>query len=1715
MFTKFGRVVIVVSLFIAATLVLSSSLSAQPADQPSVRSKPVLPRSFPAKSPAVTASATDAALERLSPDLREAARSQGGSEHLVYVLIEPGTQIEGLMTRAVTSRRLGELQWTTGLVSASTLIKLASAPGVLSVTSSEAFQPLPAPGLDVMTGQPPALTRARIEELLAKGGRMAVLQEAAPISAPTPTRTVPTLPTPASPDTIKVADIHRATEAHAAGYTGAGVIAAVIDTGVDFGTTELQGTQARVAGGAYDGWPYAYDTLSGLYYALEGITLGPDNFWSVVGLTEYAHTLPVEDASCESGVCVGELMLDYGDAVLAPVVLEFTWPDTSQSGNYYYTVYPDFWHLNAGYLRGLGYASLYGTAAAVLVVDETAAGRYDTVYIDADFDQDIGDEKPMTKGDELAGTDLYGADWSGTLDGLWDLSASMLTWIADGANPPPGVGLLYSGVAVPETGRLVSFVGDAAAHGTAVASMIAGQSVITDPYLLRQINPRFAGGAEAGGVGGPVMTGMAPDTHVAAFMNGFVLPFDAWTLAILGFDGVPQSGDEAQLINNSWGDSFVNHDGWDTTARFAQYLNINYAPNTMFLAATGNGGPGYGTTTTPNGGTIVKVGASTSYGSSTYWERVEPDQFTYGAIQPWSNRGPSGLGDVDPDLVCVGAWGFAATPLNRAFNGQGGYDLFGGTSMSSPVCTGVAAMSYQAFREAHNRWPTWQEAKDILTNGAHDLGYNALAQGAGNADAMRSAAIATGEALYVTPSQWQVGDYRGEILTPGFPAIVHPGDTVSAPLTFHNPMASPTASTLQDVTLQRVHEISFTVTLDAGIEDGVTPDYVRDISDLIDDYDPDLVSAHVMFPFTSFDNNADYYSDTQVTSLFYDWTDLNGDGNLWVDDNGNGGVDVGEIDRDDTTGFEYIRFSYANASANYQLIDLGRDALSRRHDGVFFGLQRYYGTTDVTVTVHMILYRKADWEWLSLSSSSVNVPAGGEVTVTATMAVPTDARVGLYEGAIEYDGQVLPVIVHVAADSATFAFGAASLDETMGDTPYDSGHLLGSTDWAWRPETGDWKSFYYDVPDGTANAGTGMVVTTEWINPTAIEVPPLPDALLFESFSSGIPYTWVITETIGACLWTTTDAWGRENYTGGDGPAAIADSDYCYSGMDTYLYTPPIDLSGQDEAWLAFRTHFTGLTDWMNQPLEQGMVDVSTDTGSTWTTILDLQQFTWQPQVIDLTPYVGGEIQLRFRYVALEWAWWWQLDDVGVFTADPSPTYLVEPAQPTDVDTSIFGAAEDEFSIGDPGFFGPAGLEWMGGSQDLWLSGGTFAFGTATGGPREIVGGQIADGLGYVLLHNVLNSGLQAGEPVVGQAYQLSVAPAPLTIEADTVVSATPPTVRGELAATVEATSDIPEGVAMMGFGPSQPQAMTDTTIYQDSGVCSATWVEPIMLVDGGRLEATTTSDAVGLDIDLYLVIDDGNGYFTCSDSLVASSAGATADEFVSVTRPDDGQYFVVVEGYTVPGGASTFDITIRAIQGHNLTVTNAPAGPLTANTPLPFTVAADAPYEPGTTLEGLLFLGPSDVPTALAIPVTVTVPELDAGDLSARLTAAPESVAMSETTALSLWAWNHSSDAEVVSVTVDVPPGLIVDLGSISASPGQAQYSISQRRLSWSGIVAPSSGVTITFDAAAATHAGRVEVRAQVNGLLRDRRLQLTAPVWLNVDAPPRLIHMPVVAGN
>ncbi len=1650
--------------------------------------------------------ADQAGLTKIAPDLRPLAKARSEELTEVTVLMTADADWRGLIKDAVSRKPLGNLRWVTGKVKGRDLLKLAGLEGVISIISFETYQPVPAPGLEELRKGPDFPSPEEMKAVIEKGGKEALIAKLEELRVRIPRRPKAQAVPPMGgiePATIKVKDVHKASEAWAKGFEGEGVTVSVVDTGVDFGHPDLMNTWATVPSGPYAGWPYGYDTLSGYFYAADStFTIGPDTYWDNVTWTWYAHTLDVPSPTCTPITCTALLKIDYGFGVgwpWPPVSKTFVFSNTSQSGNYRYTVHPDYFHLQAGYYLGLGYAFTDIAPAAVLLVDEGAAGVYDTVYVDLDFDQDFTDEMPLSINNPATNKDLDG-------DGVGDLSSGLLTWISDGANPPPGMNVLYENPPVPDQGRLIAFVGDSETHGTNCTGDVVAQGVITDPLEAGPIMPVFHTG--------PVLSGMAPKAKVAAFEHGFWLPFDSWTLSALGFDGLPRTGDEAHIVSNSWGASATINDGWDATSRFAHWLNRNYFDGS-FLVATGNGGHGYWTVTEPDGGTIIGVGASTRYGTLTAFEPITyTDQLTFGDVQPWSCRGANTLGVVEPNVVAVGAWGTGANPINLwAYYygvpaGNFAYDVFGGTSMACPIAAGNLALVYQAYKSKYGSWPTWDKARTILMNGADDLGYDVLVQGAGNVNADRATDIAAGLGTFsIYPAFWTAGDYRGAEY-PAFPNIMPAGGSSSKTFQVTNPATTTANIILSDAILERYEEITFTLTItDVSVPPFTLPNWVTDITNIISTTNPAMVRAQVVFPFEQFDVDANYSYDSGWRVYFYDWTDVNGDTNLWVDANGNGLVDAGEIDD-----YEYNRFTYGYPAGDYLEASLG-EGKSRMHDGVFFGIQRRYalvGGITTTFQVRLSFYRKADWGWLSLDKSSLSVSGGGSDSFQATMSVPAGTRPGIYEGALYAEDvahtTVIPVVVNVATDSPSFSFGAQSLTEPIGDLPYDNGHLFGGFDWDWRYESGDWKLYYFDLPAGTSAPGKSMVVDTQWVHGP----PPPPVPIFSEGFETWLPTGWTTyatgaTDDPGWLQGTTGTPGSHGNPHGGTYYAWHNDdntTEYAISWLVTPRITVPITnpvLSfWQRDYWQA-HYYYHGVwitTDPNPNPTLSTYVELwSDDTGDTWI-----------PQVVKLSAYAGQQVYIAFRYEG-DYDDEWYIDDVAV--------HEYEPFASTDVDTWVYGSVRDVYSTNDPAFFGPQSVELVGGSDDTNIGGGVFTFKTATGGPREVVGAEQRDGLGFIALHNVLYAGKELHEPFWGRSYGASIQPPKVEITTGKIVGSPPYPSSESWTMTFKATADIVEGIAAEAYGLSQPQYLRDQTIYQDDPAdeCTASRVYSIDIANGAMLDVSTTSAAPALDIDLYIYLDDGDGVWECTpeDTLVGSSTTPVAEEQVKVTFPADGLYWITVHGWSVPGGVSTFDTDIYAIYGTDMVVTRVPTGPIPANTPVTFTTAFTKTFQPRTTWEGLIFVGPASAPTALQVPVTVNfiTPTIA---LTLTKSASQDIAGEGDVFTYTLGVSNMGTDPEGVSIVDPMPSFVEFIPGSQRASIGATPfYNILTKELSWSGLLDGSKTMKISFQVRALSGSGWAENVATATGALSGQKVEATAKVMIN----PVRIHLPIIMKN
>ncbi len=176
------------------------------------------------------------------------------------------------------------------------------------------------------------------------------------------------------------------------------------------------------------------------------------------------------------------------------------------------------------------------------------------------------------------------------------------------------------------------------------------------------------------------------------------------------------------------------------------------------------------------------------------------------------------------------------------------------------------------------------------------------------------------------------------------------------------------------------------------------------------------------------------------------------------------------------------------------------------------------------------------------------------------------------------------------------------------------------------------------------------------------------------------PSGWTVTNNVTGSIveWHLNSYWGDNNYTGGSGFSADANSDAAGSGVgsyDTSLISPPIDVASLGGNYiLNFQTNYQ---EYSSEALD---VDVSTDGGTTWTTALHLTSDVGSlyalpggQEMVDLSPYIPSgtkQFQLRWRYYNLsgDYDWYAQVDDIGIGACAPEAGGLVI-GQVTDANT--------------------------------------------------------------------------------------------------------------------------------------------------------------------------------------------------------------------------------------------------------------------------------------------------------------------------------------------------------------------------------------------------------------------------------------------------------------
>ncbi|MBK8901821.1 MAG: S8 family serine peptidase [Anaerolineaceae bacterium] len=879
--------------------------------------------------------------------------------------------------------------------------------------------------------------------------------------------------------------IHGSQAAWAKGYTGAGVRYMSNDSGADYCHPDLQGTWATIDDDTspYYGLPQMFDSVSSYYAAFDyyvGTSLIAD------GLADFADT---------SATTAGDFTYT---PIGAAVTHHYMVTGTSLSGEYHYGSHPDKALAAVADIIGGSFGdgtAVSGERAAVLVVDENEAGLYDTVYVDLNYNFDFSDDTPARLTRDFTNQETACLDYD--MDGLNDISGGLVYFIADGATAVPTLDW-YWGVpgSAYGNGDLVAFhVQDftegGGTHGMGTTSVAVGQGVV-----IGSVN-WGPGGSPIAGFQGLVV---GPGKDVASTQNGdfYLTPFieDAYVYAGFGYDGLVGTDDDIQIVSNSWGFSATDNDGFDFESRLIDIINRSFAPNTALLFSTGNGAPGYGTVAPPSPASGIGIGASTLYGTIGFFEPIaSDDQIIGGDVMTWSNRGPGARNVVGADVVATGAFGTGDLSLNGVLWGAIATDSFGGTSMAAPVAAGNLALMYQAWYETYGEWPTFTQAKTLLMNSATNTEHDVWSQGAGLVNADIGTDIAGGiRGLYVSPAEWSAGDYRGTEYG-AFAHIMHPGDRDRQVFTVTNTGSSPLRVRVSTQTHVQIgsDDLSFT-SLDQSLDHGffTTPDYAFHVDPLIPK-GTDLLMVRLSKPYAQFDPNEDLFEPFNNWRVHVqNWTDLDGDNLLWDDANGNGKVDLGEMD----TG-EHIRFTYGYNVGPTQQARVA-NPLERMADGLFVTLRHRDQVPEVPQTelgLELSYWQLRNWSWARPTRTSFAIGPGQTRSLVVTLHVPKGTPYGMYEGSVNLaygeEEVLVPVTVAVAASGTSFDFGQANAPDgrsrTILDVPllYDNDAVFGYTDYSWRAESGDWRFFWTDINgEDLPDSGTSyLVVDNSWDGP--------------------------------------------------------------------------------------------------------------------------------------------------------------------------------------------------------------------------------------------------------------------------------------------------------------------------------------------------------------------------------------------------------------------------------------------------------------------------------------------------------------------------------------------------------------------------------------------------------------------------------------------------------
>ncbi|MHA2249460.1 MAG: S8 family serine peptidase [Candidatus Kariarchaeaceae archaeon] len=585
--------------------------------------------------------------------------------------------------------------------------------------------------------------------------------------------------------------------------TGEGVSIGIVDTGIDFGISDLSESAVLLP---------------------SGITASFDPTGVSIGITSLNVTPIIRSSRSYLPIQGKNLTLWEGEyrqySNTADIGIELSRDlditgisKTSKSG---------FYQVGLMFQPGL-VETIPNQYFLFVLVDSSIEHYYDTIYVDFDtslaitlaraglifessnlylslYNWNLFDETPFDNSNPIVARDITG-------DGVNDISLGGLATTLDLYDVLGRV--LIEGI--DPSGLGISVMYDPIGHGTLDATAAVSAGKVEVPVYDNKLTQEVENGTTY------TLPGSAPNAKIIATkasgqsLSDFILGW--YWVAGLELSCWPENlldpQDDCWVINpahrtnitsNSWGGNTIADEqtliGMDFYSLLLDFLSApdllyDDYPGLIFLTAAGNSGPGYGTVHNPGTASMsITIGASTMY--HFYQGNSGKNDVAF-----FSARGPTPYGAIKPDVVAPGHTGFVLSPVITGYgNGTFAVGTFGGTSEATPRAAGVVALIFEALVK-QSRQPNLENVRLILKGTAINLGYHPTIQGNGLVNAYNAiSSIYDGEQILV--SSTYSSQLFGQRLQDAFGAMFldeHQNNSLAHPL-ITNPIADTAISIL-------------------------------------------------------------------------------------------------------------------------------------------------------------------------------------------------------------------------------------------------------------------------------------------------------------------------------------------------------------------------------------------------------------------------------------------------------------------------------------------------------------------------------------------------------------------------------------------------------------------------------------------------------------------------------------------------------------------------------------------------------------------------------------------------------------------------------------------------------------------------------------------------------------------------------------------------------